>query len=62
MPDERELLSQNELADRIGVSRQLIAYWRKSGRISPVFQVGQTIRYDYHEVLRQLEAVDKGGK
>ena len=48
------LITENELADRIDISKVTLHKFRKEGKI-PYSKVGRTIRYNYSEVLEALK-------
>ena len=50
------LISQAELARRLGVSRSTMTRWRKEGKIVPVFEGDSLIRFDYAETVKRLQA------
>lgn len=50
------LISQNELARRLGISRSTVTKLRKEGRIVPVFEGARLIRFDYAETVKRLRA------
>lgn len=58
------MLTTNELAEMLGVTRQTVENLRKSGRI-PTIQITQgkrrsVYRYEYDEVLRALKETTTG--
>lgn len=54
-----EILDGDELIEKLGITRQTLARWRKQKRI-PFIQAGAVIRYDLNKVLEALEK-KKGG-
>jgi excisionase family DNA binding protein len=54
-----ELLTTEELAERLSVSSQTVHRWRKKNRIS-YLKIGKSFRYDYLIVLHELKN-KKGG-
>ena len=50
------LISQAELARRLGVSRSTMTRWRKEGKIVPVFEGDRLLRFDYAETVKRLQA------
>lgn len=54
-----ELITQDELARRLGVSTHTVARWRRRGLI-PSRRLGtRLLRFDYHEVQAALERREK---
>ena len=51
---EYNLITENELAERIDISKVTLHKFRKEGKI-PFSKVGRTIRYNYSEVLVALK-------
>ena len=49
-----EILTENELSKRIGISKVTLGKYRKEGKI-PFSQVGRSIRYDYKEVQKAIK-------
>lgn len=49
-----DIISENELSKRIGISKVTLHKFRKSGVI-PFIKANRTIRYDYKEVLESLK-------
>lgn len=52
-----ELLTQDELARRLGVSTYTVARWRRSGSIPFTRLGGRTVRFDFDAVVRAREAI-----
>ncbi|NOS76479.1 MAG: helix-turn-helix domain-containing protein [Nitrospira sp.] len=50
-----ELLTPNELAARLRVHRQTIRNWTLAGKLVPALSVGHVTRYDWAQVLQDLE-------
>lgn len=55
-----ELLTTEQLADRLKVTIQTVHRWRKKNRISYI-KIGKSYRYDYAIVIHELKN-KKGGK
>ena len=53
-----EIITENELSKRIGITKPTLGKYRKEGKI-PFSQVGRSIRYDYKEVMETLK-IKKG--
>lgn len=51
----QHLLTPHELATRLGVHRQTIRNWTRAGKLVPAVSVGHVIRYDWSQVLQDLE-------
>tara|TARA_Y100000813_G_scaffold148101_1_gene108591 strand:- start:305 stop:562 length:258 start_codon:yes stop_codon:yes gene_type:complete len=49
-----EILSENQLCERLNISRTTISRYRKENKI-PYLKVGNNIRYEYNKVLKALE-------
>ena len=49
-----EIITENELSKRIGISKVTLHKYRKEGKI-PFSKVGRSIRYDYKEVMETLK-------
>ena len=49
-----EIITENELSKRIGISKVTLHKYRKEGKI-PFSQVGRSIRYDFIEVMQTLK-------
>lgn len=54
------IIDGDELIQKLGITRQTLARWRKQNRI-PFIQVGGVIRYDLNKVIEALEN-RKGGR
>ena len=52
--DDDEILSENQLCERLNISRTTISRYRKENKI-PYLKVGNNIRYEYNKVLKALE-------
>lgn len=50
--ENEKLLTINQLAEKLQVTRQTIRNWRKSGKIKE-HRIGDTIRFKLSEVLGQ---------
>ena len=49
-----EIITENELSKRIGISKVTLGKYRKEGKI-PFSKIGRSIRYDYKEVMETLK-------
>tara|TARA_Y100000385_G_C12784409_1_gene504881 strand:- start:152 stop:409 length:258 start_codon:yes stop_codon:yes gene_type:complete len=49
-----KLISENELSEKIGISKVTLHKFRKSGVI-PFIKANRTIRYNYQEVIDALK-------
>jgi len=49
-----EIISENQLCERLNISRTTISRYRKENKI-PYLKVGNNIRYEYNKVLKALE-------
>lgn len=49
-----EIISQDELCKRLGISKPTVIRWVKKGKI-PEFKIGNSIRYNWHSVIDALE-------
>ena len=49
-----KLISENELSEKIGISKVTLHKFRKSGVI-PFIKANRTIRYNYQEVIDTLK-------
>lgn len=56
MEQEQNFINTDTLCERLSVTRQTVAKWRKEGTI-PFIQVGQVVRYNYAEVVEALKGV-----
>tara|TARA_B100001094_G_C17596802_1_gene514624 strand:+ start:118 stop:369 length:252 start_codon:yes stop_codon:yes gene_type:complete len=54
---EYNLITENELSERIDISKVTLHKFRKQGKI-PYSKVGRTIRYNYKEVVESLKHKD----
>ena len=54
---EYKLITENELSERINISKITLHKFRKQGKI-PYSKVGRTIRYNYREVIDSLKHKD----
>ena len=52
--EDDEILSENQLCERLNISRTTISRYRKENKI-PYLKVGNNIRYEYNKVLKALE-------
>ena len=50
---EYNIITENELSSRLGISKVTLHKYRKEGKI-PFSQIGRTIRYDYKAVLKKI--------
>lgn len=50
----RELISDEEMQRRLGVSRTTLYNWRKTGLI-PYSRIGKKLYYPWKEILRMLD-------
>tara|TARA_B100000401_G_scaffold366916_1_gene265229 strand:+ start:203 stop:454 length:252 start_codon:yes stop_codon:yes gene_type:complete len=51
---EYNLITENELSERIDISKVTLHKFRREGKI-PYCKVGRTIRYNYKEVVESLK-------
>ena len=49
-----EIITENELSKRIGISKVTLHKYRKEGKI-PFSKIGRSIRYDYKEVQKAIK-------
>lgn len=49
--EDDEILSENQLCERLNLSRTTISRYRKENKI-PYLKVGNNIRYEYNKVLK----------
>ena len=54
---EYNLITENELSERIDISKVTLHKFRRQGKI-PYCKVGRTIRYNYKEVIESLKHKD----
>ena len=52
--EDDEIFSENQLCERLNISRTTISRYRKENKI-PYIKVGNNIRYEYNKVLKALE-------
>lgn len=55
---EPEIISGSELQKRLDISEPTLIRWRQKGKI-PYLQLGASIRYNWHEVIKALEVPTK---
>ena len=53
------LLTADELAAELKMSRQVVLRWARAGRIKAELKVGRSPRFDLNAVCRQLKAATK---
>jgi excisionase family DNA binding protein len=51
--EDDEILSENQLCERLNLSRTTISRYRKENKI-PYLKVGNNIRYEYNKVLKSI--------
>ena len=51
--EDDEILSENQLCERLNLSRTTISRYRKENKI-PYLKVGNNIRYQYNKVLKSI--------
>ena len=51
--EDDEILSENQLCERLNLSRSTISRYRKENKI-PYLKVGNNIRYEYNKVLNSI--------
>ena len=51
--EDDEILSENQLCERLNISRTTISRYRKENKI-PYLKVGNNIRYEYNKVLNSI--------
>ena len=51
---EKELLTPDEMATMMGVTRQTLRLWRRSG-ILPYIKIKNTIRYSREDVMKCID-------
>lgn len=49
------LITQTELSERLGVSLPTLLRWREDGIITPAVWVERTVRYNFDDVMEQLD-------
>ena len=49
-----EIITENELSKRLGISKPTLGKYRKEGTI-PFSKIGSSIRYDYKEVQKAIK-------
>ena len=54
---EYNLITENELSERIDISKVTLHKFRRQGKI-PYCKVGRTIRYNYKDVIESLKHKD----
>ena len=52
--EDDEILSENQLCERLNLTRTTISRYRKENKI-PYLKVGNNIRYEYNKVLKSIE-------
>ena len=52
--EDDEILSENQLCERLNLSRTTISRYRKENKI-PYLKVGNNIRYEYNKVLKSIK-------
>jgi len=57
-PKQIQIITQEELSKRLGLSVDTIIRWRKKGKI-PSLRVGNSVRYNWYSVLDALESIKK---
>jgi hypothetical protein len=55
-----EILTGQQLSERLAVDVQTLAKWREKGKI-PYLRLGAAIRYDFNKVIAALEVTKKKG-
>ena len=61
MPDFENLITEEQLAKKMGKPRRTVSRWRELGKI-PFYKVGNWIRYDYKAVLEALHSQNNNKK
>lgn len=56
MGNQDRWITDKEVAEMIGASRQTIIKWRVEGKGIPYYQIGRSIRYKLQDVLDYMEA------
>ena len=51
--EDDEIVSENQLCERLNLSRTTISRYRKENKI-PYLKVGNNIRYEYKKVLKSI--------
>ena len=51
--EDDEIVSENQLCERLNLSRTTISRYRKENKI-PYLKVGNNIRYEYNKVLKSI--------
>ena len=51
--EDDQILSENQLCERLNLSRTTISRYRKENKI-PYLKVGNNIRYEYNKVLKSI--------
>lgn len=55
-----EVINRTELKNRLGITEPTVIRWEKKGKI-PCFRIGSNVRYNWQNVINQLEGKTKGG-
>lgn len=58
-PNDPNILTTEQLADRLGCSVQTLQRWARAGKI-PALRAGKDLRFQYDKVLAALEAHHAG--
>ena len=55
-----EIIGRKELCNRLAITEPTVIRWERKGKI-PSFNIGSSVRYNWHHVISVLEAKTKGG-
>lgn len=53
-PEQKEIISTEELCKRLDITEPTCIRWRKKGKI-PFLSIGSSIRYEWNTVVKALE-------
>ena len=57
-PKGVEVITQNELCKRLGLSKPTVIRWAKKGKI-PSLKIGKSVRYNWYSVIDALQKSKK---
>ncbi len=55
-----EIIDRNELCKRLDITEPTVIRWERKNKI-PCFRIGSNVRYNWQNVINQLEGKTKGG-
>ena len=55
-----EIIGRGELCKRLDITEPTAIRWERKGKI-PCFRIGSNVRYNWQNVINQLEGKTKGG-